>query len=363
MSTEKNTGGVVRRRADGARRKKITAEELIKGVLEGDRAALARAITISESNAQRHADISQKVLNTLLPKSGGSIRIGITGVPGAGKSTLIEALGCYLCEQGKRVAVLAVDPSSSVSGGSVMGDKTRMRKLGSYDNAFIRPSPTGGTLGGVTRKSREAIVLCEAAGYDVLLIETVGTGQSETTVRSMVDFFVLVLLAGGGDELQGIKKGVVEISDAILVNKADGENKIAAQAAAKEYSMALKYLTQATRGWTTPALTCSAIANEGIEDFWKVVDTFRKQMTDKGVISQRRQNQRMEWVASMVESHFKESFYKLDAIKNILPDITQQVKSGALSTSGAAKKLLLTYYQNFDTSIGLSLLGMEHTDD
>ena len=231
-----------------APRRNVDIEAYAEGVVSGNRAILARAITLVESNAPHHFEAAQALLQMLLPHTGNSIRIGITGVPGAGKSTFIDTFGSYLTAQGYKVAVLAIDPSSSVTRGSILGDKTRMGNLSRDENAFIRPSPTGGMLGGVARKTRESILVCEAAGYNVILVETVGTGQSEITVRSMVDFFLLILITGAGDELQGIKKGVIEIADALLINKADGDNKIPAQAARAEYNRVLRFLTSATKG-------------------------------------------------------------------------------------------------------------------
>ena len=246
------------------KRKQLSIDDYVNGVLKFDRNILARAITLIESNNPAHHDIAQEVLKKLLPYSGKSLRIGITGVPGAGKSTLIEVLGMYLIKQGHKVAVLTVDPSSTVTKGSILGDKTRMENLSKEKNCFIRPSPSGGTLGGVTRKSRETITVCEAAGFDIILIETVGVGQSEVTVRSMVDFFLLVLIAGGGDELQGIKRGIMELTDAILINKADGDNEKKANIARSDYNNALHYLQPATKGWTAQAFTASALTGKGI---------------------------------------------------------------------------------------------------
>ena len=235
------------------RRRELSVDEYVKGILACDRMILARAITLIESNAPKHFELGQEIIQKILPYTGKAVRVGITGVPGAGKGTFIEALGNLLCDRGKKIAVLAVDPSSHVSGGSILGDKTRMEQLVKQPNAFIRPSPSGGTLGGVTRKSRETLLLCEAAGFDTILVETVGVGQSETTVRSMVDFFLVIALTGAGDDLQGIKKGVIETADAILVNKADGDNKRKAMVARSEYEQVLHYLRPAAGGWPSPA--------------------------------------------------------------------------------------------------------------
>src|SRR5581483_2203458 len=239
-------------------RRKFCADDYVAGVLCGNRAMLARSITLIESNAPAHMVLAEQVVQQLLPHAGNSIRVGITGVPGVGKSTFIETLGCLLCRHGKRVAVLTVDPSSTLTHGSILADKTRMEMLSREANCFIRPSPSGGALGGVTRKSRETILICEAAGFDVVLVETVGVGQSETTVRSMVDFFLVLMLAGAGDELQGIKKGVIELADALLITKADGDNKQRAEAARIEFSRVIHYLNTPTAGWHPPVLTCSS---------------------------------------------------------------------------------------------------------
>lgn len=253
------------------KRAKLSPDQICEGIARGDRTILARAITFVESEAKTHREMAREVVRRNLPHAGKSVRVGITGVPGAGKSSFIEALGKRLCDRGHKVAVLAVDPSSSMTGGSILGDKTRMEALCRESNAFIRPSPAGKTLGGVAAKTREAIILCEAAGYDIIFIETVGVGQSEVTVRSMVDFFLLLQIVGAGDELQGIKKGVVEIADAIVVNKADGDNLRKAQCARMEYERVLHYLHSYTPEWTPKALTCSALEGTGVDDVWEMV--------------------------------------------------------------------------------------------
>ncbi len=343
-----DTGGVVIAPAQRKfQRTKRNAQYYIDGILNGNRTALAQAITLIESNLPEHTEISQTIVSSLLPKSGESIRIGVTGVPGAGKSTFIDSFGTFLCEEeNEKVAVLAVDPSSTISGGSILGDKTRMERLSRLPGAFIRPSPTGGSLGGVTRKSRETIVLCEAAGYDVILVETVGVGQSETTVRSMVDFFLLLMIAGAGDELQGIKKGVIEIADALIVNKADGSNKSAARLAQKEYTQALRYLVAATPGWQTKAYTCSAITGEGIREFWQVVSEFRRQMEDNGYFAYRRQQQRVEWMLAMTEQHLRDQLYAAPGVKKSLTSLKEAVAEGKMSTSAAAGNLLELFYEH-----------------
>jgi len=260
----------------------LSAENLSGGIRAGDPVALARAITLVESTAPQHAAEATNLMRLLLPHRDHSVRIGITGVPGVGKSTFIEAIGLYLCEKGHRVAVLAVDPTSVVSGGSILGDKTRMEKLSRHPSAYIRPSPSGGALGGVTRKTRETITLCEAAGYDVILVETVGVGQSEIAVRSMTDFFLLLALTGAGDELQGLKKGIVEMADAIAVTKVDGDNMAAAEKLKIELCQVLQVLTPVTAGWKPEVLTCSAIKGTGIAEIWSLVERFRSEMKSSG---------------------------------------------------------------------------------
>jgi LAO/AO transport system kinase len=329
-------------RKPAARRRGLTVEDHVQGVLEGNRTILGRTITLVESNAPAHFDMAQEVLRQLLPHTGNSTRVGITGVPGAGKSTFIEALGTMLIEQEHRVAVLAVDPSSSVTRGSILGDKTRMENLARQPNAFIRPSPTSGTLGGVSRKSRETMLVCEASGFDVILVETVGVGQSEVTVRSMVDFFLLLLITGGGDELQGIKKGVIELADALLINKADGDNKVRAQSARSEYNRALHYLTPATEGWTTRAYTCSAVTREGVPRIWEVIENFCQQTTESGVFQKRRRSQMLDWLHSMIEDQLKAYFFTHPAVRSKLPEIEQSVMDGTRPATAAASELLRT---------------------
>jgi len=322
------------------RRSLLSLDEYVKGVLSGDRTRLARAITLVESNAKAHFDMAQSVIKEILPKTGSAIRVGISGVPGAGKSTFIEALGTLLTDKGLKVAVTAVDPSSSVTGGSIMGDKTRMEQLSANTNAFIRPSPSSGALGGVARKTRETMLLFEAAGYDVILVETVGVGQSEITVRSMVDFFLLVLVAGAGDELQGIKKGVVEIADAILINKADGDNKIRAEAAKGEYEMALHYLQPATEGWKTHAYMASSLTGEGIEDLWNIIKDFENNTKASAVWEKRRKNQAKEWIHAIVNERLREIFLKHPEVEKMLPGLEVDVMNGQMPATSAAKLLL-----------------------
>lgn len=324
-------------------RKKMSVEEYVEGVKKGDRMILAKAITLIESNALKDFDKAQRVLQALLPRTGHSLRIGITGVPGAGKSTFIEAFGQLLCQQGYKVAVLAVDPTSSITGGSILGDKTRMQKLSREPNCFIRPSPSGGTLGGVARKSRETMMLCEAAGCDVILVETVGVGQSETTVRSMVDFFMLVVLTGAGDDLQGIKKGIMELADAIVVNKADGDNLERAKVTQGEYERMVEFIRPATEGWKTHAYRCSALQKTGLLELWAVMREFEKVTKKSGAFENRRQRQIIAWVKTMIDEHLHNLFYEDPVIKGRLPEVRAAVLAGVVSPSQAVAELIKTF--------------------
>lgn len=327
-------------------RKKLTVDEYVKGVESGDRMILAKAITLIESNAPRDFDKAQRVLQALLPRTGKALRIGITGVPGAGKSTFIEAFGTILCQQGFKVAVLAVDPTSSITGGSILGDKTRMQTLSREPNCFIRPSPSGGTLGGVARKSRETMLLCEAAGCNVILVETVGVGQSETTVRDMVDFFMLVVLTGAGDELQGIKKGIMELADAIVVNKADGDNLTKAQVTCGEYERMVEFVRPATEGWKTHAYCCSALKKTGLLELWAVMRKFEKVTKKSGAFQNRRQRQVLSWVHSMINEHLHNLFFEDPLIKSRMPDVRAAVLAGVISPSQAVSELIKLFEED-----------------
>ncbi len=325
------------------KRHKLAIDDYYNGIINQDVIVLSQAITLIESNAENHIAEAQKVLQRILPHTGKSVRIGFSGPPGAGKSTTIEAFGCYLCKQGLKVAVLAIDPSSTLTKGSILGDKTRMELLSREKNAYIRPSPSAGTLGGVARKTRETILACEAAGFDVIIIETVGVGQSEVTVRSMVDFFLLVLIPGSGDELQGIKKGVVEISDMIAINKADGDNASYANITKSQYQQALGMLQSATDGWRTPVITYSALNNKGIGDIWTQVNTFVDLTKLNGAFGRRRQEQVIHWVYSMIEEEIKNRFYHNPAVAAARGGIDKQVLSGEMTPTTAVNTLLELY--------------------
>ena len=300
----------------------------------------ARTITLVESNAPAHQALAQQVLAKLLPHTGQARRIGITGIPGAGKSTFIEALGCDLIGRGHRLAVLAIDPSSSVSGGSILADKIRMEKLSRLPGAFIRPSPSGGSLGGVARKTREAILVCEAAGYDVVIVETVGVGQNEVAVRSMVDFFLVLMIAGAGDEMQGIKKGVIELADAIVINKADGENRTRALAAQAEMKRVLRYLHPATPGWSTPAIMASALTGDGVGEVWDTTEAYFSTARTSGELVRRRQVQAVEWMHALIGESLRARFYSSPTVKERLAAVEHAVATGQQPALAAAMELL-----------------------
>lgn len=325
------------------RRKKLTVDDYVEGVLAGNRTIIAQAITLVESNSKKHSELAQEVLKRLMPYTGNSIRIGFTGVPGAGKSTLIEAFGTMLCNKGHKVAVLAIDPSSTLTRGSILGDKTRMENLSRHQNAFVRPSPSAGTLGGVAKKSRETLLICEAAGYDVIIVETVGVGQSEITVRSMVDFFLVVMLTGAGDELQGMKKGVMEIADAIFINKADGDNKQKCEMARVEYNRLLHFLQPATEGWETKAYTVSALTGEGVANIWDVVQKYKEITMQSGIFHSRRKAQTLDWVRSMIEEQLTRRFYENEKVQEMFPKVKEQLIAGETSPALAVEYLLHLY--------------------
>ncbi len=318
----------------------IDVSALVQGLLASDRAALARAITLVESAAPQHKNAAKALLAQLLPHSGKSIRLGITGPPGAGKSTFIDTFGCMLTARGHKVAVLAIDPSSALTRGSILGDKTRMESLSRDPNAFIRPSPTGGVLGGVASATREVILICEAAGYDVIIVETVGAGQSEIELRSLVDFLLLLAITGAGDELQGIKKGVIEIADAIIINKADGDNVAQAKAARAQIERALHFVAPATAGWTTRALTASGLKGNGIDQTWEVISEFRAQTKASGGFEKRRTEQRRAWLHSALERQLRDLLYGHPAVKAALPEIESAVMASELPAADAAEELL-----------------------
>lgn len=314
--------------------------DLAAAVRNGDRAALPRAITLIESTRPDHRAQAQQLLLALMPEAGSGMHVGITGVPGVGKSTAIEALGMYLIEQGHRVAVLAVDPSSTRTGGSILGDKTRMARLAMHPNAYIRPSPTSGTLGGVAKATRETIVLLEAAGFEVILVETVGVGQSEVTVANMVDTFVFLTLARTGDQLQGIKKGVLELADIVVVNKADGEHAAEAKAAARELTGAMRLIHPRETLWRPPVLTMSALEGRGLAELWDTVLRHRQTLTDAGEFEARRRAQQVDWTWSMVRDTVLDRVLSHPAVKKIRAEVERQVRDGELTPALAAQQIL-----------------------
>ncbi|MGD0815004.1 MAG: methylmalonyl Co-A mutase-associated GTPase MeaB [Verrucomicrobiota bacterium] len=320
-----------------------TIDDYVSGVLAGNRAILSRAVTLIESQSPQHEKKAQEVLQELLPHTGKSRRVGITGAPGVGKSTFIEAFGCYLVEQGQSVAVLAIDPSSKRSGGSILGDKTRMENLSREPRAFIRPSPSGDSIGGVARRTRETMLVCEAAGFDLVLVESVGVGQSEVALRSMVDYFLLLLLPGAGDELQGIKRGIIEMADDILVNKADGDNRQRAEQARLEQQASLSFLRPATPGWKAQAGLCSARTSEGIPHVWERIELFFRELEPKGVIAHRRRQQTLEWFADLIHDELQRRFEHNPRVQARLPALRESVLRGETTAVSAANILLAEF--------------------
>jgi LAO/AO transport system kinase len=322
------------------RSRAYSASELVAGILDGNITMLSRAVTMVESSREEHQQIARQVIEQCLPHASKSIRIGITGVPGAGKSTSIDSLGMYQVERGHKLAVLAIDPSSERSKGSILGDKTRMADLSRERNAFIRPSPAAGSLGGVARKTRETIALCEAAGFDTIFVETVGVGQSETAVHSMVDFFLLIQLAGTGDELQGIKRGIMEMADGIVINKADGDNILKAQMAAAQFRSALQLFPAPDSGWTPQVLTYSGYYKIGIDAIWQMIDEYICFAKQNHYFSTRRNRQAKYWMYESINESLRNAFYHHPAVSEALPEAEKQALDGSLTPFMAAKRLM-----------------------
>lgn len=330
------------------RKNGISFTEYTEGILAGDRTILSQAITLVESTLPKHNELAEKIINHCLPHTGKSIRIGITGIPGVGKSTFIETFGLYLTREEKRtVAVLAIDPTSERSKGSILGDKVRMENLSLDENAFIRPSPTSGSLGGVAKSTRETILLCEAAGFNTIIIETVGVGQSEITVESMVDFFLLLLLAGAGDEIQGMKRGIMEMADTVAITKADGENINRAEQAKREFQNALHLFPAKEGGWVPEVTTCSSLTNQGIKEIWDTIVKHQKLNNETGLLQKKRQEQTIKWMHESISHSLKKNFYSSEEINKTLLDLEQKVAQGKESPFTAANELLETYFTNF----------------
>lgn len=318
----------------------LSAEEYVKGIRKGNRSVLSRAITLIESSKPENRSLGEEVLEMCLQFTGNSVRIGVTGVPGAGKSTFIESIGKYLIVKGRKLAVLAIDPSSSRSKGSILGDKTRMPILSTSENAFVRPSPASGTLGGVARKSRETMLLCEAGGFDTIFVETVGVGQSETAVHSMVDMFLLLMLAGAGDELQGIKRGIMEMADMIAINKTDRQDKYVVEQAVQEYKNALALFPDSPSGWKPPIFTCSALKGMGIKAIWAEINNYLDKAKETGFFDKRRADQSSYWMYETINHELKIRFYEHPEIKKQIRKLEERVKKGELSPFRAAEHLL-----------------------
>lgn len=338
-----NTEGLKRFKNRGS---SPSLNEYVDGIKKGNRTVLSQAITLIESTKSDHRALAQDIIEQCLPETGNSIRVGITGVPGVGKSTFIETLGNHIVEQGHKLAVLAIDPSSSRTKGSILGDKTRMETLATNDRAFIRPSPTAGSLGGVARKTRETIYLCEAAGYDIIFIETVGVGQSETAVHSMVDFFLLLMLAGAGDELQGIKRGIMEMADTIAINKIDNADPQTVQQAVREYKNALHLYPATKSGWQPEVTSCSAVTGKGVPEIWKTIEEYISLTRENGYFKDQRNRQAKHWMYDTITNQLTEHFYNHPAVQQEQEKIEQQVLNGKLSSFKAAQKLLKLYFDS-----------------
>ena len=327
-------------------RKRLSTSALTEGILSGDRLVLSRAITLVESSRPDDMEQAEALLQAVLPHTGQSIRVGITGVPGVGKSTFLEAFGNHVTAAGHKIAVLTIDPSSQKTKGSILGDKTRMESLSRNPDAFIRPSASGSALGGVNNRTREVMLLCEAAGFDVIFIETVGVGQSETLVRGMVDFFLLLMLAGAGDELQGIKKGIMEMADAVAINKADGDNVRAAKRARAEYQNALHLFPANESGWIPQVTTCSSLENSGLDSIWGLIEKHHRQLKTNGHFDKNRKSQNGQWMKERVGTMLEASFYKLPAVQAEYPDLLKKVEAGELPALNAAHQLMNQFLNN-----------------
>ena len=319
-------------------------EEFMDGITSGNRAFLSQAITLIESALPEHQHLSQELIKRCLPLSGQSLRIGITGVPGAGKSTFIEVFGGFLTSKGHKLAVLAIDPSSERSGGSILGDKTRMETLSADENAFIRPSPSGGTTGGVARKTRESIILCEAAGYNTIFVETVGVGQSETAVHSMVDFFLLLMIPGAGDELQGMKRGIMEMADMLVINKDDGDTIPLAQKAKAQYSNALHLFPLPPSGWAPAVLTCSALESSGLDEIWNKIGEYRSHVNESGFFTSRRSSQASYWMYQTLQEGLKQKFFNNPNVRKRLDELEQMMEKDEVTSFSAATELLEKFF-------------------
>ncbi|HLV25589.1 MAG TPA: methylmalonyl Co-A mutase-associated GTPase MeaB [Gemmatimonadales bacterium] len=325
------------------RRAALSLEDYVAGINAGDRSVLGRALTLVESTAERDRELAAALLSALMPLTGGSVRLGLTGTPGVGKSTFIETLGSNLVERGHKVAVLAIDPSSTVSGGSILGDKTRMPRLSTNPSAFIRPSPSIGTLGGIAARTREALLVCEAAGFDVVLVETVGVGQSETEVAAMTDTFLALMLPGAGDELQGIKRGLMELADVLAVNKADGDTKPAALRAARDLRIALRMLHSGDARWIPPVLTCSGLTGEGVDDVWNAVLEHRAMLKAEGLLEKKRREQSEQWMWRLVDMGLRDAMRRDPRVRDLLGTLRGEVADGSTSPVTAARRLLSAF--------------------